>query len=142
MLFRMRRWRAIAIAGGVLLIAGILVLRFTKPTRVSAQVFGETNGYRRVMINNPTAHPYYVNAWGEFYSNDAWERLPFSNAMVKVVEPGTFLDAGILMPTNRPRRVVFVYVPIKTSGPGLWINRLKARLRLKPDVDQEYIAVD
>jgi hypothetical protein len=137
----MGRWRAIWIAGGVLAVGAVCVFVFVQPKRVSAQVFGETNGHRTVIIRNPSAHPYYVTAWGEFYANDAWERLSLSNAFRKV-EPESFIKTEVLMPTNKPKRVVFVYRPIKQRGPGFWLEKAKARLRLKPLVEFEYIEVE
>lgn len=138
----MRRWRAIVIAGGILVVAAVLALSFVKPNRVSAKVLSKTNGYRRVLINNPTAQPCYVTAWGEFYRNEAWERLGFSNVLRNIVEPGTSMEGGVLMPTNTPKRIVFVYSPIKKNGLGAWVNKLKAQLRLKPQVELEYIQVE
>lgn len=120
--------------------AAVFVFLFVKPRRISAQVFGETNGYRTVIIRNPTAQPYYVIAWGEFYANDAWERLSLSNA-VQRVEPESFIETGVLMPTNGPKRLAFVYRPIRKSGPGFWLEKARARLRLKPLVEREYIEV-
>jgi len=136
----MQARRAIWIAGGLLALAAVLVILLVKPRSVSTQVFDETNGYRRVVIKNPTAQPYSVVAWGEFYANDAWERLSLSNAFLTIA-PASSLEAGILMPTNTPQRIALVYKPIKTSGLGLWINKARARLRLKPPVEREYIEV-
>src|SRR5688572_27541015 len=103
---------AIWIGGGVLILAAALAIVFAKPGRVAAQVFEETNGYRRLVIKNPTSQPYSVHAWGEFYANDAWERLSLSNTFLKV-EAASFIETGILMPTNTPKRIAFVYKPIK-----------------------------
>jgi hypothetical protein len=136
----MQARRAIWIAGGILALALVVAVVFVKPRHVSAQVLDETNGYRRVVVKNPTAHPYSVIAWGEFYANDAWERMSFSNTFLNVA-PASSLEAGILMPTNTPKRIALVYRPIKQSGFGLWINKLRARLRLQSPVEREYIEV-
>ena len=132
--------RAIWIAGGILALALVVAVVFLKPRRVSAQVLDETNGYRRVVVKNPTAHPYSVVAWGEFYANNEWERLSLSNTFLNVA-PASSFETGILMPTNTPRRIALVYKPIKQSGFGLWINKLRARLRLQSLVEREYIEI-
>src|SRR5688572_8120082 len=137
----MRPTRAIWIAAGILVLGAVVLFLSIKPGQVSAQVLGETNGYRTVLIRNPTAHPYYVIAWGEFYRNDAWERLSLINT-VEQVEPGKFIETGIPMPTNTPRRVVLVYRPIKTGGIGGFIAKTRLLLRLKPHVEREYIDVE
>ena len=134
------RSRWLLVAGGVLLAAGVLFL-FPKRGRVSIQVLGETNRYRTVVVTNGTAQLYLVTAWGEFYANDAWERLSLSNTYHQI-EPGKFIATEILMHTNGPKCVVFIYSPVKTSGLGGWINRAKARLRIKPSVETEYIEVE
>lgn len=140
MLSRMRARRTIWIAGGTLTLAAVLVIFLVKPRRISTLVLDETNGYRRVVITNPTAQPYSVVAWGEFYANDAWERRSFSNTFLNVA-PASSLETGILMPTNNPQRIALVYKPIKTNGLGFWINRARTRLRLPPPVRHEYIEV-
>ena len=132
--------RAIWIAGGLFLLTAVLVILFVKPRSVSTQVFEETNGFRRIVITNPTAQPYTVVAWGEFYANNDWERPSLSNTFLNVA-PASFLEAGIPMPTNTPKRIALVYKPIKQSGIGFWINRARARLRLKPPVEHVYIEV-
>jgi hypothetical protein len=137
----MPAWRAICVAVGLIALFAVLALLFIKPNRVSAQVVGETNQHHRVLIRNPTAHPYNVVAWGEFYANDAWERLSLSNTFLKV-EPASVIETGILMPTNRPRRIALVYRSIKTRGFGLWINQARTRLRLQQPVDWQYIEVE
>jgi hypothetical protein len=137
----MRARRAIWIAGGVVALGVGVLLLMREPGRVSAQVLGETNGYRTVIIRNGTPHLYHVLAWGEFYSNDVWERLSLSNTFDKV-EPGRFIDMRILMPTNTPRRLAFVYRPVRAGPLAVWINRVKTRLRLKPEVKHVYMEVE
>jgi hypothetical protein len=137
----MRVRRAIGIAGGVVTLAVGVLLLMREPGRVSAQVLSETNGYRTVVIRNGTPHLYHVLAWGEFYSNDAWERLSLSNTFDKV-EPGRFIATQVLMPTNSPRRLAFVYRPVRAGPIAVWINRIKTRLRLKPEVEHVYVEVE
>jgi len=132
--------RVIWIAGGTLVLAAVLVILLAKPRHISTQVFEETNGYRRVIITNPTAQPYSVIAWGEFYANNDWERPSFSNTFVNVA-PASSLETGIPMPTNNPQRIALVYKPVHQSGPRFWINKARARLRLQPPVEHEYVDV-
>jgi hypothetical protein len=134
------RW-AIWIAGGVLALAAVLLLLFVKPSCVSVQVLGETNGYQTVAITNDTPQLHYVTAWGEFYADDSWQRLSLTNTVHKL-EPGSFIVTEVLMPTNRPKRVAFVYAPIKTGGLGAWISRARARLRIKSTVEHVYVEVE
>ena len=137
----MRTRRILLIAGGVLALGVGVVLLSPKPGRISAHLLRETNGYGTVVITNGTAQLYSVLAWGEFYRNDDWERLSLSNTY-NVIEPGRLIEAQVLMPTNRPRRLALVQKPIRTSQPAVWVNRLKARLRLKPEVEHVYVEVE
>jgi hypothetical protein len=93
------------------------------------------------VITNGTPQRYSVLAWGEFYRNDDWERPSLSNTYY-VINPGSFMEAQVPMPTNRPRRLALVQKPIRTSDTALWVNRLKARLRLKPEVEHVYVELE
>src|SRR5690349_13027274 len=108
--------RGIWIAAGILVLGVVLAFIFAKPLQVSAHVLDETNGYRRVLIKNTTGQPYTIVAWGEFYANNDWERPSFSNTFVNVA-PASSVETDIPMPTNTntPKRIAFVYRPVKQS---------------------------
>jgi hypothetical protein len=134
--------RAIWIAAGILALGLVLSIFLVKPGRISAQALDETNGHRRVLIKNSTGQLYTILAWGEFYSNNDWERPSFSNTFLNVA-PASSIETVIAMPanTNTPRRIAFVYKPVKDNGPGRWIERLRTRLRLKAPVEREYLEI-
>jgi hypothetical protein len=137
-----RARRAIWIAGGILIIAALLAILLVKPRHVSARVLEETNGYRRVIIGNPTAQLYSAVVWPEFYANNDWERASLSNTFVNVA-PRSSIETAILMPTNTatPKRIAFVFKRVNQSGLALWLDTLRTRLRLKPPADFQYVEV-
>ena len=139
----MRSRRATWIAGGVVALAlalGVVVLS-PKKGQVTVHAIGQTNDCCRILVTNGTAQLHYVTFWAEFYRNDDWERLSLTNATHRL-EPGSFVDADIPLPANNPRRVVFVWKAVPTSGLPKWIDVARVYLRMKPKVERAYIEIE
>ena len=147
-LLRMRARWVIWVAGGLLVLAVILLLAQLKSSGVNVQVLGKTNGYRTLLITNGTQRLHYVAAWAEVQSDRTWQRDVWhresirNNAFLKL-EPRQSIVIDVFITTNtRPRRIAFASMPTHNTGQvAQWIGWARGLLGI-PRASMELMYID
>lgn len=130
----MRAQRAIWIAGGVLVLAVVLVVLRSPPRAVRASIIAVTNDgapYYLIQVTNCTRRPYDVGAWSESTLNGVvWKRR--STIRPLKLPPSQAHHILLMRPDEGKRRVTVACYPIATRNWERWRDRIKALCGIKP----------